>query len=276
MRVKITKIYFIIRSLQDSNFMPQFQSTGLTMEVKPNFNEFRVTKKAQVDYPCSNCGSIFTELFIQLCGLSSRKQLNLSFDSNFSKFFLIFPFLTFSYFSSQKSLYSEEMNKKSQKNDEKLQEFRTENQFLKRKNDEHEAQIDRLTKQLLTFKDLKTKHDEAVRENDFMRSKLRFMEKNGGMSMTGSIGMSRMPSTTPRLNIAGTQMEDEAGEEFNNTYLKDLKFGSDFSLDKPVNDVCSASVLQQRNSMYPQHMRDSYAVINLDRNVGEEEMRVRK
>lgn len=166
------------------------------------------------------------------------------------------------------------MSKKTQKNEEKLQEIRNENQFLKRKNDEHEAQIDRLTKQILTLKDIKSKFDEANRENEFMRSKLRFMEKNGGMSMSGSIGMSRMPSTTPRLNVVGSQMEDEPGEEFNNTYLKDLKFGSDFSLDRPVNDVCSASVLQQRNSMYPQHMRDSYAVINLDRNVGEEEMKV--
>lgn len=166
------------------------------------------------------------------------------------------------------------MTKKTQKYEERLQELRTDNQFLKRKNDEHEAQIDRLTKQILTFKDLKSKYDEAIRENEFMRSKLRFMEKNGGMSMSGSIGMSRMPSTTTRLNMAGTQMEDEAGEEFNNTYLKDLKFGSDFSLDRQMNDVCSASVMQQRNSMYPQHMRDSYAVINLDRNVGEEEMKV--
>ncbi|KAG5669397.1 hypothetical protein PVAND_017284 [Polypedilum vanderplanki] len=55
-----------------------------------------------------------------------------------------------------------------------------------------------------------------------------------------------MPSTISRMNVAGTHMEDEAGEEFNNTYLKDLKCGSDFSLDKNEKfDVCSASVLQQ-------------------------------
>lgn len=171
------------------------------------------------------------------------------------------------------------MSKKSQKHEEKLTEFRSEVAFYSRKNDEHEAHIDRLTKQLLALKDLKAKYDEEHRENEFMRSKLRFMEKNGGMSMSGSIGMPRMSSTTTRLNVANTQMEDEAGEEFNNTYLKDLKCGSDFSLDRQIDrktfDVCSASVLQQRNSMYPQHMRDSYAIINLDRNVGEEEMRVR-
>lgn len=170
------------------------------------------------------------------------------------------------------------MNKKSQKHEEKLAEHRSEISFLKRKNEEHESHIDRLTKQLITFKDLKSKFDEANRENEFMKSKLRFLEKNGTMEMRASIGMPRMSSTTTRLNVANTQMEDEAGEEFNNTYLKDLKSGSDFSLDKQINrqtfDVPSASVLQQRNSMYPQHMRDSYAIINLDRNVGEEEMRV--
>lgn len=170
------------------------------------------------------------------------------------------------------------MTKKSQKHEEKIAEHRSEISFLKRKNEEHENHLDRLTKQLLTYKDLKSKLDEANRENEFMKSKLRFMEKNGGMSMSGSIGMPRMSSTTTRLNMANTQMEDEAGEEFNNTYLKDLKGGSDFSLDKQSErqtfDVCSASVLQQRNSMYPQHMRDSYAIVGLDRNVGEEEMRV--
>jgi hypothetical protein len=164
------------------------------------------------------------------------------------------------------------MTKKTTKTEDKIHELRHENQQLKRKTDEHETHIDRLTKQILAYKDLKAKHDEATRENDFMRAKLRFMEKNGGMSMTGSIGMARMPSTMPRMNVAGTHMEDEAGEEFNNTYLKDLKGGSDFSLN--IDQVCSASLMQQRNSMYPQHMRDSYAVCNLDRNVGEEEMRV--
>lgn len=167
------------------------------------------------------------------------------------------------------------MNKKTQKYDEKINEIRAENQFLKRKIDDHEAHIDRLTKQIISYKDLKSKLDEANRENEFMRSKLRFMDKNGGMSISGSIGMPRTTSTMTRINVAGTQMEDEAGEEFNNTYLKDLKGGgSDFSLNQPMNEVCSASVMQQRNSMYPQHMRDSYAMCNLDRNVGEEEMRV--
>lgn len=170
------------------------------------------------------------------------------------------------------------MAKKSQKHEEKITECRSELSYLKRKNEEHEQHIDRLTKQIVTLKDIKSKFDESNRENEFMRTKLRFMEKNGGMSMSGSIGMPRMSSTTTRLNMANTQMEYEAGEEFNNTYLKDLKTGSDFLLDRQIDrqtfDVCSASVLQQRNSMYPQHMRDSYAMINLDRNVGEDDMRV--
>jgi hypothetical protein len=103
-----------------------------------------------------------------------------------------------------------------------------------------------------------------------MRSKIRFMEIDGGMQTTGSIGMNRMPSTLSHMNGTSLGMEDEAGEEFNNTYLKELKTGgSELSLD-----VYSATELQKRNSLYPQHLRGSYAMIDMDRTVGEQEMKV--
>lgn len=134
-----------------------------------------------------------------------------------------------------------------------------------------ELHVEQLSKQCITLKEHKLKSMELIKENEFLRSKLRFIEMNGGMQCSGSIGMSRLPTTTTRLNGANLGMEDEAGEEFNNTYLSDLQNGgSQVSLD-----VYSATELQKRNSMYPQHMRGSYAMIDMDRPIGEQEIRVR-
>lgn len=106
----------------------------------------------------------------------------------------------------------------------------------------------------------------------YLQSKLRFLEKNGSTQISGSIGMSR-PSTTSQMNIAHFGMEDEAGEMFNNTFLADLKTGGSLtSIDK--NNDYHAAELQRRNSAYPAAMRSSYAVVNTDINLGEQEMRV--
>lgn len=164
----------------------------------------------------------------------------------------------------QTSLYSEEMMKKNLKYENTLKEF----QLQMEEQDKKMAQL----QFLLNGQNLKLA--ESEKENKFMQSKLRFMEKNGGMQITGSIGMARMPSTTTQLNGANIGMEDEP-EEFNNTYLVDIKngTGSLMSLDK--NDIFSARELQKRNSMYPQQMRASYALYDMDRLVGEQEMKVR-
>lgn len=107
------------------------------------------------------------------------------------------------------------------------------------------------------------------RENDFMNSKLRFL---GESAARESIGAPRS-STTTHLHGANFGMEDEAGEEFNNLYLQDLQTGgSQMSLD--LNNLYNAEELQKRNSMYPQHMRGSYALVGVDRNIGEQEMKV--
>ena len=169
----------------------------------------------------------------------------------------------------QVSVYNQEITKWK----DKMTAIQDDLERKNKKQQQYEQHIEKLSKQCQAFDELKIQNSNMIKENDYMRSKIRFMEANGGMQMTGSIGMSRMPSTMTQINSANLGMEDEAGEVFNNTYLADLKSGgSQFSLDKTV--VLSASEMQQRNSMYPQHMRDSYAVGGFDRDVGEHEMKV--
>lgn len=165
------------------------------------------------------------------------------------------------------------MYKKNMKHEEELSELKVDVKRRDEKLKQCDQHIERLSKQCMAFNELKIHNSQLEKENLSMRSKIRFMEANGGMQIAGSIGMSRMPSTMTQMNGANLGMEDEAGEVFNNTYLSDLKTGgSQFSLDKTV--VLSASEMQRRNSQYPQHMRDSYAVGGFDRDLGEHEMKV--
>lgn len=164
------------------------------------------------------------------------------------------------------------------KYDEKLLEMRQNESLIVKRYDEklkqYDEHIEKLSNQCMAYNELKIQNGQLTKENDFMRSKIRFMEANGGMQSVGSIGMTRRPSTMTQMNGANLGMEDEAGEEFNNTYLSDLKTGgSQFSLDKTV--VLSAAEMQRRNSQYPKHMRDSYAIGGFDRELGEHEMKVR-
>lgn len=164
------------------------------------------------------------------------------------------------------------MVKKNQKHEEKLEELRDTIKQKDLKLSQFETFTEKLTKQCQTLNEIKLKYEEISKENESMRSKIRFMEINVGMQASGSFAPSRMPSTTTQMNKGYLGMEDEEGEEFNNTFLKDLKTGgSEISLD-----AYSTSELQKRNSMYPQHMRASYVMHSLDRSIGEQEMKVRR
>lgn len=139
---------------------------------------------------------------------------------------------------------------------------------------QYEEHIEKLTKQLMALNEMKIQNSQLTRENNHMRSKIQFMESSAGRPSIGSFGLGRMPSTMTQMNGANLGMEDEAGEEFNNTYLSELKNGeSQSSLNKTV--VLIASEMQKRNSMYPQHMRDSYAIGGFDRELNELEMKVK-
>lgn len=189
-------------------------------------------------------------------------------------FYFYFSNICFPYnfiFFNQRSLYNDEMLKKTQKYDEKLTEHRETINMMEIKLTQFEQHNEKLAKQNHLTSEMKLKYEEMVKENEFMRSKIRFMEINGGMQIKNSVGINRMQSSMAQINGASLGMEDEPGEEFNNTYLKDLKRGgSEVSLD-----LYSTSELQKRNSMYPQHMRGSYAMLGMDRTIGEQEMKVR-
>lgn len=66
-------------------------------------------------------------------------------------------------------------------------------------------------------------------------------------------------------------MEDEEGELFNNTYLDDLKSGGMFS-DR-VRESISQDEINRRNSMYPPHLRSTYAPY-ADQNVEEDKVSI--
>lgn len=64
-------------------------------------------------------------------------------------------------------------------------------------------------------------------------------------------------------------MEDEESELFNNTYLDDLKTGGRFS---PTRESVTHDELTRRNSMYPLHLRSSYAPQYADQNLNEDDL----
>lgn len=106
-------------------------------------------------------------------------------------------------------------------------------------------------------KDLQESFNDNNKENQYMRSKLKFFEANNEMIADENIGMPSSSST----------MADLEEESFNNDFLANLKSGTD------VDDLMSSSELQKRNQSQPAHLRDSYAMRNLDSHMDEKEMR---
>lgn len=116
----------------------------------------------------------------------------------------------------------------------------------------------------LKFNELKSQYDEAVRDNNFMKSKLRFLEKNPHIDSNSLAGLNNCD--TQSLHMPPTFTIDHA-ESFDNTHLAELKRG--FTVD----DLQNAGALQKRNSQYPPHMKDSYAIGSLDKDMDEHEMK---
>lgn len=169
------------------------------------------------------------------------------------------------------------MDKKQTKHEERLAEVRNNLKSLYEKAHGLELHNEKLTRQNFEMKSIVLDNNTMLNEISFLKSKLRFIEINGSTQSSSSIGMSKRPSTITQMNGANLGMEDEAGEEFKNTYLADLQTGgSQFSLDRnnPGSNIYSATELQKRNSMYPVNMRSSYAIGEMDRNLMEQEIRV--
>lgn len=158
-----------------------------------------------------------------------------------------------------------------------LQNSTTENEEFKKRLDE--------------AKELKYNYDEAIKENQYMKNKLRFLEKNA----VGSVGMCRSSAEnvpqfnnnyladlngevdidefqrtancdTRSLKVSPTFIIEKA-ESFDNTHLAELKRGFNVDNKRIADD------LQKRNSQYPPHLKDSYAIGNLDKDMNELEMK---
>lgn len=134
----------------------------------------------------------------------------------------------------------------------------------------------------LAYLNIQTNYKLKEQENKQLLKQISFMERcetfKGSSSQIPQVPVGRLSTvstTSNYLNSANINQDDEVGEEFNNYFLSDLKNGnggSQFSIDSTY----STTELQKRNSMYPQHMRGSYAMCQLDFPLSEQEIKVRE
>ncbi|KAL7028677.1 hypothetical protein ACKWTF_005945 [Chironomus riparius] len=121
-----------------------------------------------------------------------------------------------------------------------INKFQVENASYKEEIEEQDKTIKNLTADLTQEK----------RDKEFIISKLQFLERSDCEAI----------SSTSNMN----------SEHFDNMFLKDLKNGDGFD---DVSNTGLSSIFQQRNSQYPPHLRDSYAIGSHDKDISEHEMK---
>ncbi|XP_065074895.1 uncharacterized protein mud isoform X2 [Ochlerotatus camptorhynchus] len=147
-----------------------------------------------------------------------------------------------------KSLYNDEILKINKRHEKDYSELKVEIDHEKKKFCKMEVHAGKLQQQI---GNLNEKNLDLMKENEFMKSKLRIMEEIRGERK------SMLPPPAHARLCANLKMEDEEGEIFNNTYLTDLKAGR-MSPPFAGRDSIRYSELQQRNSMLPPHLKSSY------------------
>lgn len=184
----------------------------------------------------------------------------------------------------QKTLYNEEMGKLKGKHERDVLEMRKEVVARQKQVDEYEAHTRKLSKQI---RQLNEKQLEYYKENELMKTRMRSLggpsggktgARGGGGSMMsladdldgGHLRRRMMPPSSSMLSVANMKMEDEEGEQFNNTYLIDLKNGR--IQTSPGRESVCLSELKHRNSMVPRHLRSTYAVQYGDQGYREEDL----
>lgn len=151
----------------------------------------------------------------------------------------------------EKSNFKEQLEEKDAviKNfDLLIEKLQKENDSLKKSIEEKDQFLKNLTLDL----------QEAKREKEFINSKLRFIE---GMQQNENVDWNFSAETS-----------SASTEHFDNAYRAELVSGESFDTQA---SICSSSVFQARNSLYPHHMRDSYAIGQIDKPISEYDMKVR-
>lgn len=121
-------------------------------------------------------------------------------------------------------------------------------------------QIDEFSKKI---KELMMENEILKKENNFLTIQFKFKDQGKG----GGFDLAKIAATSTPHDIAISPAIIEEDEEFNNEYLKELKGEENYE------DIRAAAELQKRNSKYPPHLRDSYAVQKIDVNMNEEEIK---
>lgn len=155
------------------------------------------------------------------------------------------------------------MGKLKAKHERDVHELRSEIVSREKKLNETEIFTRKLTKQI---HQLNERQLEFYKENEFMKTRMRILETPGD-----SRPRSRMlPPSSSMMSVANLKMEDEEGEQFNNTYLIDLKTGG--GRHSPGRESICLSELQHRNSMAPRHLRSTYSIQYGDQGYKEEDL----
>lgn len=196
--------------------------------------------------------------------------INSIFFSN--KFFCCANFL-FSFenpYHSQKECYNKEMKAKTEALDNLMHKV----EDLKKENIEVQQNLELKTREYLnSIKQI----SQIEKENSRLKKEIQFLERSEAQfkaPLSFAPRLSTTSTTSNYLNSANIHSEDEIGEVFDNNYLSELKNGFGGS-QASIDSTYSASELQKRNSLYPQHMRESYAMCKIDRPISEHEIKVR-
>lgn len=115
------------------------------------------------------------------------------------------------------------------------------------------------------IKDLSLENEVLVKENGFLTAQWKFKKEQ--QEAADKFEFANIAATSTPFTGDISPPITEVDEEFNNEYLSELKG------EIESEDIRAAKELQKRNSRYPPHMRDSYAIQKLDVNMNEDEIK---
>lgn len=163
---------------------------------------------------------------------------------------------------------NEEIVRVREGHEQELLEFRQTHSAAVEKYEKLRATTEKLSKQLHAKND---ENLDLLKQNKFMENKIRMME-TGDSGSVRNLNLKKAAVNMPPP-FGSLRMEDEPGEEFNNTYLTDLKSGR-MPEDYAGRNSLALSEIQRRNSQWQPHMRSTYPSLFNEPDAGEDEIRV--